>query len=89
MNLRACVFVYFLSPHRLLLTEQINKCNIRVQVSDGMLTKYFCMKYLCCHVIDNHSREPQAGKCAKERQLNRAKPREVKSNSYKLSRNQW
>ena len=34
-----CVCVHFLSPLRLLLTEQNNKCNARVQVSDVMLRK--------------------------------------------------
>ena len=34
-----CVCVYFLSPLRLLLTEQKNKCNARDQVSDVMLRK--------------------------------------------------
>ena len=50
------VCVYFLSPERLLLTEQNVKCNSRVQVSDYMLRKIYCIKYLCRHVMDNHSR---------------------------------
>ena len=33
------------------LTEQ-NKCNTRVQVSDSMLWKYFCIKGLCLRVND-------------------------------------
>ena len=70
------------------LPEQNNKFNARVQFSDGMLGKYFCIKYLYRHVIDNYSRNLQAGNCAKECQLKRAKPREVKENSYKLSKNQ-
>ena len=57
-----------------------------VQVSDGMLRKYFRVKYLCRHVIDNHSRNLQAGNCAKECQLNHAKPQEIKDNSYILSK---
>ena len=55
-----------------------------VQVSDGMLRKYCCVKYLCCHVIENDNRNLKAGNCAKECQLNWAEPREVKDNSYKL-----
>ena len=50
-----------------------------------MLRKYFCVKNLRRHVIDNYSRDLQASNCAKEFQLNRAEPREVKDNSYKLS----
>ena len=42
------------------LTEQNNKCNARVQVSDGMLTKSFCVKYLYRHVIENHNRDLEA-----------------------------
>ena len=57
-----------------------------VQVSDGMLRKYFRVKCLCRHVIDNHSRNLQAGNCAKECQLNHAKPQEIKDNSYILSK---
>ena len=37
-----------------------------VQVSDGMLQKYFCVKYLCRHVLDNHNRNLQVVNCAKE-----------------------
>ena len=51
-----------------------------------MLRKYFFVKNLCRHVTDNHSRDLQASNCAKERRLNRAKPRDVKDNSYKLSK---
>ena len=58
------------------------------QVSDGMLRKYFCVKNLCYHVVDNHSRDFQASNCLKECQLNREEPREVKDNFYKLSRYQ-
>ena len=35
-----CVCLYFLSLYRLLLTEQ-NKCNARVQVSDGYAEEIF------------------------------------------------
>ena len=64
----------------LLQTEQ-NKCNARVQARDGMLRKFFCIKYLYRHVIDNHI-------SMQECQLNLAKSREVKDNSYKLFKNQ-
>ena len=60
-----CVCVYILSSLRLLLTEQ-NKCNARDQASDAVLSKYFCVKNLCCHVLGNHSRDLQARNCAKE-----------------------
>ena len=58
------------------------------QVSDNMQRKYFCVKNLCRHVIGNHSRNLQASNCAKEFQLMRARPQEIKDNSNKLSRNQ-
>ena len=61
----------------------VSKCNVRDQVSDDMLRKYFCVKNLCRHVISDH----QAGNSAKVCQLKRQKPREVKDNSYKLYRN--
>ena len=47
-----------------------------------MFSEFFCGKYLCHHDIDNHSRNLEAGNCAKECQSNRAKPREGKDNSY-------
>ena len=75
-----CMWV-FISFHCKALTEQNNKCNVRVQVSDGMLWKYFCIKDLFRRVKDIHRKNLQAGNCAKECQLNRAKPREVKDNS--------
>ena len=75
-----CVCVNFLSPQRLLLTEQHNKYHARDQVSDGMVKKYFCFKNLCRYVIDNYNRDLQACNCAKEYQLNWAEPRELKGN---------
>ena len=60
-----CVCVYFLLSYRLLLIEQNSKCNVRDQVSDGMLRKFFCVKNLCYHVIGNHSMDFQASNCAK------------------------
>ena len=54
----------------------------RVQASDVMLKKFFCAKYL----IDNHSTDFQTSNSTKECQFNRAKPREVKSNSLKISK---
>ena len=78
----ACLFSFTVKVS--LLTEENNKCNARDQVSDGMLRKYFCVKYLRRHVIDNHSRNVQASNCAKECQLNGTEPRTVKGNSYKL-----
>ena len=53
-------------------------------VSDGILREYLCQKPLS-HVIDNHNSSLQASNCARECQLNRVEPREVKDNSYKLS----
>ena len=61
-----CLCVYFLPPLRLLMTEQKNKCNARVPVSNSMLWKYLCMKYLCLRVNDNHRRNLEARKCAKK-----------------------
>ena len=84
-----CVCVYlFPFTVNLLLTGQNNKCNARDWVSDGMLRKYLSVKGLYRHIIDNHSRDLQASNCIKECQLNRAEPREVIDNSYKLSRSQ-
>ena len=88
----ACVCVYFLSPTELvelvelLLTEQNNKCDARVQVRDGMVWNFFCIKDLCLRVKDNHRKNLQAGNSAKECKLNRAKPQEIKGNSCKLSK---
>ena len=83
------VFV-FISFHSkgLHLTEQNNKCNARDQVSDVLQRKYFRVKNLCRHVINNHSRDLQARNCAKECQSNREEQREVKGTSDKFSRNQ-
>ena len=75
-----CVF-FFISPEKLLLTEQSNKCNARDQASDVVLTKCFCAKNLRRHVIDNHSRDLQPSNCTKEYQLNWEESREVKGNS--------
>ena len=85
-----CVWVciYFLSLKRLLLTEQNNNCYAKDQVSNTVLRKYFCVKNLCRHIIDNHSRDLQASNCAKDCQLNRAEPREVKDNFWKFLKNQ-
>ena len=81
-----CVCAYFLFTVKASLTEQNNKCNTRVQVSNGMLWKYFRINDFCLHVKGNHRKNLQAGSCAKECQLNWKKPREVKYNSYKLSK---
>ena len=43
------------------------------------------MKDLCGRVKDSHRRNLRTSNCAKECQLNRAKQRGVKDNSYKLS----
>ena len=77
----------FLQLWKLLVPEQNSKCDTRVEVSDGMLWKYLCIKDLCLHVKDNYRKNLQAGNCAKERQLNHAKLREIKDNSYKFSKN--
>ena len=50
-----------------------------------MLYKYFCVKGFCLCVTDIHRKNLQGGHCAKECQLNREKPGEVKGKSYKLS----
>ena len=67
-----------------------NKCNARVQANDGMLWKCFPIKDLFLRIKDFHGKNLQGGNFTKECQLNRAKPREGKRNSYKLSKkNQW
>ena len=65
----------------LLLTEQINEFNSGDHASDVVLRKHFCVKNFCRHVIDNYSRDLQTSNCAKECQLNRTEPQEVKDNS--------
>ena len=45
------------------------------------LNKYFYVKYLCCYLTDNYSRNLQASNCAKVCQLNRAEPQDVKNDS--------
>ena len=47
------------------MTEQNDKYNTTVQVSDVMLRKYFCVKNLSRHVIDKQSKNLQAGNCAR------------------------
>ena len=47
-----------------------------------------CQEPLLLHHIQSCSRDLQASNCAKESQLVREEPREVKDNSYKCSRNQ-
>ena len=96
VSIWVCMFVCVLFPFTVkasLLIEQNNKCNARVQVSYVMLRKWFCAKYLCCHIIDNHSRDLQASNCVKEcqtvkRVLNQAKLWELKDNILKISQNQ-
>ena len=63
------------------MTEQNNKCNARDHVSDVILRKYFCVKNLYSHVIDNHNKDLQTSNCTRQCQINRADPREVKDNS--------
>ena len=46
-----------------------NKCNPRIQVSNGTLWKYFCIKVICFCVKDNHRNNLQASNCGKEYQL--------------------
>ena len=45
--------------------KQNSKCNARDQVSDVVLRKLPCVKYLRRHVIGNHSRDLQASNCAR------------------------
>ena len=78
-----CACVYFLGFSW--LNKSINVMP-DTQVSDGMLRKYFGVKYLCRHVIDNHSRNLQASNGSQECQLNQGRPQDVKDNSYKLSK---
>ena len=85
--LLSCLSV-FISFHRRSfswLKKKNNNCNASVQVSDGMLYKYCCIKGFCLRVTDIHRKNLQGGHCAKECQLNREKLGEVKGKSYKLS----
>ena len=63
------------------MTNKVVKCNARVQVRDGMLWKYLCVKNLYLFVKDIRRKNLQADFCAKECQLNWKKSREVKDNS--------
>ena len=45
--------------------KQNDKCNARDQASDAVLRKLLCVKYLCRHIIDNHSRDHQASDCSR------------------------
>ena len=72
-----CVFIPFHHKGFFWLNRTVNVVP-EVQSSDSMLRKYFCYKYLCRHDIGNHSWNLQASNCAKEWQLNREEPREVK-----------
>ena len=80
-----CVCVLISFHCKRLLTQQNNKCNSRVQIGDCIMWKYFCVTGLCLRVKDHrksvHRKSVQSSNCAKECQLNRAKPREVKCNS--------
>ena len=62
-----CVFIFFHRKDFFWLNKTMNVMP-EVQVSDGMLRKNFCVKYLCRHVKDNHSKNLKAKEC----QLNRA-----------------
>ena len=43
----------------------VEASNARDHASDVVLRKLLCVKYLCRHVIDNHSRDLQASNCAR------------------------
>ena len=75
--LYVCVFILCHYKGFSWLKKEINVMP-EVQASDGILVKYFCVKYLCRQVIDNNRRNLQSGYCAKECRLNRASPPEVK-----------
>ena len=60
---QVCVYVC-LFPFTLTI-EQNNKCNARIQVSDGVLWKYFCIKELYLRVKENHRKNLHASNCAK------------------------
>ena len=63
-----CVSVFvclFPSTARLLLTEKNNKCNARDQAKAVVMKKWFCVKHLRCHAIDNYNRDLQASNCAR------------------------
>ena len=62
-----CVFIFFHRKDFFWLNKTMNVMP-EVQVSDGMLRKNFCVKYLCRHVKYNHSKNLKAKEC----QLNRA-----------------
>ena len=77
-----------LSPVRLLLTEQNSKCNARDQTSSVVLRKWFCVKYLCHYIIDNHSRDLPASYCARV-SIKTGRATRSKRQFLKLSKNQW
>ena len=68
--------------------NKIIRCIARVQVSNNILWKYFCTKDLHLCLKGVHKKGLQAGNCANKFKLNLSKPRQVKGNSHKLSKNQ-
>ena len=79
-----CVFISF---HRKGLSLLSKTVNVMPEFRSAWYSvEYFCIKELCHCDKSNHRKNVQAGNCAKECQLNQAKPREVKDNSYKLSK---
>ena len=75
---RICVFISFLCKG----FSWLSKINVMFRSAMLCWGNKFYAKYLCSHVIDNHSRDLQASCYIKECQLNRAKLREVKDNSF-------
>ena len=68
--------------------KQDNKCSARDQASNVALKKLLCVKYLCCLIIDNHSRDLQASNCAR---VSSKPSRDTRSKIklLKISKNQW
>ena len=62
------------------------KCNARVRINDSMQRKYFCIKYFVSASKTIIGRTFRLETMQKKCQSNREKSREVKSNSYKLSK---
>ena len=73
-----CVFISF---HRRGFSwlKQNNKCNARDQVSDVVLRKSLCAKYIHHYIIDIAGIFKLA--TVQESQLNRVEPQEIKDNS--------
>ena len=80
----ACVFISF---HRKGFSWLYKIINLMPEIRPAMLSSTFCVKYLRCHVIDNHNRDIQASNCARV-SVKPGRATRSKRQLLKLSKNQ-